>query len=88
MNMELPTGIKAHHRSSKDQVFMLLENLYGQKQAGHVWNSYLIKKLCSMGFHQSLIDKCVFYCDDIIFIVYVDDGIFLGPDDCKLTKMT
>jgi hypothetical protein len=47
----------------------------------------LVEKLCSLGFQQSLIDECVFYCDNIIFIVYVDDSIFLGPDNCKLTNV-
>jgi hypothetical protein len=46
-----------------------------------VWNSLLVEKLLSLGFQQSLINECVFYCDDVIFIVYVDYGIFLGPDD-------
>ena len=32
----------------------------------------------------SLIDDCVFFCDDIIFMVYVNDGIFLGNNDLKL----
>jgi hypothetical protein len=32
----------------------------------------------SIGFTPSLIDDCVFFCNDIIFMVYVDDGIFLG----------
>jgi len=27
---------------------------------------------------------CVFFRNDIIFMVYVDDGIFLGNDDSKL----
>jgi len=39
----------------------------------------------SIGFTPSLIDDCVFFHDDIIFMVYVDDGIFLGNDDSKLT---
>ncbi len=56
----------------------LLKNIYGQKQAGRVWNKFLVEKLCSIGFKPSLIDDCVFYRDDIIFMVYVDDGIFLG----------
>ncbi len=41
-------------------------------------------KLLSIGFTTSLIDDCVFFRDDIIFMVYVDDGIFLGNDDLKL----
>ena len=81
MYKELPKGIETHHGSSKDHVLMLLANLYGQKQAGRVWNSYLVDKLCSIGFQQSLIDECVFYRDYVIFIVYVDDSIFLRPDD-------
>jgi hypothetical protein len=34
-----------------------------------------------------LIDECVFYHDEVIFVVYVDDGIFLGIDDCNLTNV-
>ena len=60
MYMELPKGIETRHGSSKDHVLMLLSNLYGQKQAGHVWNSYLVEKLRSIGFTPSLIDECVF----------------------------
>ncbi len=29
----------------------------------------------------------MFFCDDVIFIVYVDDGIFLGPNDQKLISV-
>ena len=35
-------------------------------------------KLLEVGFTQSLIDNCVFYRGSTIFIVYVDDGIFIG----------
>jgi hypothetical protein len=84
MYMELPTGIHTKHRNSKDHVLKLLTNIYGQKQAGCVWNSYLVAKLWESNFKQSLIDDCIFYQDDIIFIVYVDDGIFLGPLDQQL----
>ena len=47
----------------------------------------MVEKRLSLGFQQSLINECVFYRDDVIFIVYVDDGIFLGPDDHKLTNV-
>ncbi len=84
MYMELPTGIHTKHRNSKDHVLKLLTNIYGQKQAGRVWNSYLITKLWEINFKQSLVDDCVFYRDDVIFIVYVDDGIFLGSSNQQL----
>jgi hypothetical protein len=79
MYMELPTGIHTKHGNFRDHVFKLLANIYGQKQAGRVRNSYLITKLQEINFKQSLIDDCIFYRDEVIFIVYVDDGIFLGP---------
>ncbi len=83
--MELPQGIMTVHGNSKDHVLKLEKNIHGQKQAGRVWNSFLVDKLMSIGFTPSLIDDCVFFCDDVIFMVYVDDGIFLGNDDSKLT---
>ena len=81
MFMELPQGIETVQGSSKSHVLQLLSNLYGQKQAGRVWNSYLVDKLEEIGFKPSLVDDCVFYRDNVIFIVYVDDGIFICPDD-------
>ncbi len=42
--MELPQGIKTATGNSKDHVLKLLKNIYGQKQAGRVWNSYLVEK--------------------------------------------
>jgi hypothetical protein len=53
--------IKTAKGRSKDMVLKLLKNIYGQKQAGRVWNSYLVEKLASIGFHPSLIDDCVFF---------------------------
>ena len=86
--MELLMGIETKHGSSKFHILLkLLSNLYGQNQAGHEWNQYLVDKLMSVSFTQWFIDECVFYCNDIILIVYVDDELFLGPSDCKLMAM-
>jgi hypothetical protein len=86
MYMDLPQGIETRHGNSKDHVLKLLSNIYGQKQAGRVWNGYLCEKLRDIGFQPSLIDDCVFYRGNVIFIVYVDDGIFIGADDDEITK--
>lgn len=69
MYMELPQGIKTEHGNSKDHVLKVLRNIYGQKQAGRVWNQFLTSKLLEVGFTQSLVDDCVYYRGDIIFIV-------------------
>ena len=85
MYMDFPPGIHTTLGDSKDYVLLLLNNLYGQKQAGRVWNQYLVDKLTSIGFKQSHVDECVFYRGGIIFIVYVDDGIFMGKSDDEIT---
>ncbi len=77
------------HKSSRPHtgtphVLNLEKNIYSQKQAGCVWNSFLMNKLMSIRFTPSLIDDCTFFCNDIIFMVYVDDGVFLGNNDSKL----
>ncbi len=64
----------------------LLKNIYGQMQAGRVWNSFLVDKLTSLGYTASLIDDCVLFFGDIIFMVYVDNSIFLGNDDTQLQQ--
>jgi hypothetical protein len=84
--MELPQGIKAATGNSKDHILKLLKNIYGQKQAGMVWNSFLVDKLTSLGYTTLLIDDCVLFCSDIIFMVYMDAGIFLGNDDAQLLQ--
>ena len=43
--MELPQGIKTAEGNSKNYVLKLLKNIYGQKQAGRVWNEYLVERL-------------------------------------------
>jgi hypothetical protein len=67
--MELPQGIQTMHGNSKYHNFQLEKNIYGQKQTGHMWNSFLVDKLTPIGFTTSLIVDCIFFRDDIIFIV-------------------
>ncbi len=84
--MELPQGVQTATGDSKDHVLKLLKNICGQKQASRVWNSFFVDKLTSLGYTSSLINDCVFFCGDIIFMVYVDDGIFLGNEDTQLKQ--
>ena len=51
-----------------------------------VWNRYLVDKLSSIGFQQSAIDECVFYRGSTIFVVYVDDGLVLDPNERNLNN--
>jgi hypothetical protein len=57
--MKLPRGFEVDG-SPDDYVLLLKANLYGQKQAGRVWNIHLVERLLSIGFVQSTVDECVF----------------------------
>ncbi len=81
MYTELPDGIEPEGGIKTPHVLKFLSNLYEQKQADQVWNQYLGDKLLDAGFSKLLIDDCIFYCGSVIFIIYVDDGIFLGFSD-------
>jgi hypothetical protein len=85
--MKLPQGIQTKHGNSKEHALKPENNIYGQKQAGCVWNSFLVEKITYIGFTMSLIDDCVFFRGDIIFMVYVDDSIFLGSYDLQLQEV-
>ncbi len=85
--MELPKGIQTKHGNSKEHVLKLEKSIYGQKQAGRVWNLFHMDKLMSIGFTTSLIDDCVFSRGDIIFMVYVNNGIFLDNDNLQLQEV-
>ena len=59
--MEFPKGISSLG-NYKTQVLRFLQNIYGKKQSGRVWNIYMTKKLVkTLGFKQSKVDECVFY---------------------------
>ena len=79
MYMKLPLGLKVPGASRDTHALKLKKNIYGQKQAGRVWNKHLCKGLENIGFKQSKVDECVFYRDNVIFSFFVDDGIFYSP---------
>jgi hypothetical protein len=85
--MELPQGIQTKHGNSKDHVLKLEKNIYGQKQAGCMWNSFFVDKLTYIGCTTSLIDDCIFFRSDLKFMVYMDDDIFLGSGDLQLQEV-
>ena len=87
MYMELPAAIETKHGDSQSHVSKFLKNLYGQKQAGCIWNEFLSNKLFAFGFEQSKVDECVFYQGSVIFIVCVDDGMFLKNSERQLSNI-
>jgi Reverse transcriptase (RNA-dependent DNA polymerase) len=85
MYMEVPKGFNITDGDPEgDYVLQVHQNIYGQKQAGRVWNHYLVARLQKIGFRQSEHDPCVFYKGRAIHILYTDDSILAGPDEKEL----
>jgi hypothetical protein len=85
--MKIPRGFHVPGASSDtDYVLKVEKNIYGQRQAGRVWNKHLVSILTSkgIGFKQSGVDECVFYKGKSIYVLYTDDSILAGPDEAEL----
>ena len=48
---------------------------------------YLVGKLTDIGFKQSMVDKTVIFCGNVIYALYTDDSILASPDDNELNKV-
>jgi len=57
----------------------LEKSLYGIKQAARAWFHFLEPGLLKLGFKASEVDPCLFYRDDCIVVLYVDDCLLFSP---------
>ena len=86
--MVIPKGLDIENGKSDDYVLKINKNIYGQKQAGRVWNQYLVNKLVNeLGFVQSKIDECLFYRGKVMYALYTDDSIIAGPDKKEIDEL-
>jgi len=65
----------------------LIKNLFGQKQAGRVWNQHLHKGLTEIGFTQSKYEECLYFRNVTILLVYVDDLIIMSHEESDVDKV-
>jgi hypothetical protein len=86
--MTIPKGFEIAEGRRQDYVLRVHQNIYGQKQAGRVWNKYLVNKLVNeLKFAQSKHDECVFYRGSTMYTLYTDDSILAGPDQAEIDKI-
>ncbi|GMF47141.1 unnamed protein product [Phytophthora fragariaefolia] len=87
--MELPEGLRElleldEAEGDDDVVCMLLQSLYGLKQASQVWNETIDKHLKTMGFKPADADPCVYTRgngdEECIVCLYVDDMLIASRD--------
>ena len=82
--MKIPRGITID--SDEEYLLKVKQNIYGQKQAGRVWNQYLLKKLKEAGFVKSHHDDCILFYKSAVYVLYTADSILAGPDDKVLDE--
>ncbi|KAL7565945.1 hypothetical protein ACA910_008403 [Epithemia clementina (nom. ined.)] len=70
--------------SNETHKLKLKQNIYGQKQAGRIWNKYLEAGLDEIGFSPSKIDPCLYFRGRVILLVYIDDCILFSPNQGDL----
>jgi hypothetical protein len=85
MYMDIPQRYK-FKGSNRTHCLRLRKNLYGQRQAGRVFNQYLHSGMIARGFKQSKIDMCVYYRGNVSLLIYTDDGIFIGPNQKEIQE--
>ena len=85
--MKLPPGTVLAEVNAEIHILLLHKNLYGKNQARRIWNAHLHKGLMEIGFTQSKVDECVYTKQDIIFMVYLDDGIIVAEKNSSIDKI-
>ena len=86
MYMKIPAGVDIIEGEKADFVLRMLRNIYGQKQAGRVWNKYLHGILLRLGFVQSQVDEGIYYRCGVIYLLYTDDSLLASKDETKLNQ--
>lgn len=69
------------HNGNKNQVLLLLQGLYGLKQAACLWFDTTKEEMQKLGFVQSFYDSALYLNNNGTYVaVYVDDLHIVGPD--------
>jgi hypothetical protein len=84
--MQIPPGFNIKGKK-KEFCLKLKKNIYGTKQGGRVWNRHLDKGLKELGYVPSKIDPCVYYHGTLVLMLYIDDGIFCGPQKGEIDSL-
>ena len=88
LHMNFPKGYKFKEGiTTKTHVLELIKNLYGQKQAGRVWNQYLHEGFSKIGFVPSKLEPCLYYRENVTLLVYIDNCIMFSPTKKELEKV-
>jgi Reverse transcriptase (RNA-dependent DNA polymerase) len=85
--IEIPKGCQVSEGDT-DYVLQVLNNIYGQRQAGKVWYDFLTSGLIEkLGFTQSQHDPYILWRGSCIIIIYTDDTIVTGSCEKEISQV-
>jgi Reverse transcriptase (RNA-dependent DNA polymerase) len=64
----------------------ILKSIYSVQDVGITGDQYLVKGLKELVCELSQLDEWVFYQGNTIFMIYVDEGILIDPDNSKIEE--
>jgi hypothetical protein len=87
LDIDIPKGCSIEGNRN-DWAMKVINNIYGQKQAGRVLYKYLRNKLIKEPqFQQSKYDPCVMWKDGCILVIYTDNTNITGPVGNNIDKI-
>ena len=88
MSMSIPSRYTVKDgKPGVEYVFEVTKNIYGQVQAGRVWNQYVTTKLKGIGFTQSKWDPCVFWRNQVLYILYTDNSLIAVASQAEIDEV-
>ena len=82
--IEIPQGI--NELTGKNKVLKLKKALYGLRQASKQWNVKIVNTLTALRLKKLESDNCVFFDNDLIIAVYVDDMVIVSSNIDRIDK--
>ena len=81
--IKIPPGF-CSVKGDNDIVLKLRKSLYGLVQEPKTWYQHLKENLLSIGLIQSKYEQCLFYGENMILVVYVDDVLVFKPSELEI----
>ena len=71
----------------KGSCWKLKRALYGLKQSPRVWNRTLAEELTKFGLNKSEHENCLFWNEEMLVVVYVDDMLVASSSETEIEKL-
>jgi hypothetical protein len=85
--IHVPRGFRSKDSNGDDTCLKLEKSLYGLNIAPRLWYEHLTSAILELGFQRSSYDQCLFFQENIMIAVYVDDCGIAASDQKHIEKL-